>query len=113
MNLRPLEDRVVIRPKEPETITAGGIHLPANAQEKSQRGEVLAVGPGRWSDSMATTMPLDISVGDTVIFGRGGLEVTIDLEKVLVLSSRDVIGVLENAPTVLDGPVLAEDLEPF
>ena len=69
MNIRPLQDRVVVKRKEEETTTAGGIVLPDSATEKPSQGEVVAVGPGRLLDS-GDVRPLDLKVGDTVIFGK-------------------------------------------
>lgn len=114
MSLRPLEDRVVVRPNEPESTSPGGLIIPDNAQEKSQRGEVIAVGPGRWSDMIGITAPMPVEVGDTVVYSRhGGVELTIDGEEVLVLASRDIIGVIQERPALTDGPLLDDDTEPF
>ncbi|MCM2971181.1 MULTISPECIES: co-chaperone GroES [Larsenimonas] len=97
MNIRPLHDRVVVRRVEEEEKTAGGIVLPGNAKEKPTRGEILAVGNGRILDN-GDTRPLDVKVGDTVIFKDGfGIEKqNIDGEEVLIMSESDVLGVLES-----------------
>jgi chaperonin GroES len=92
MNLHPLDDRIVVRPNEAEEKTASGLVIPDTAKEKPQQGEVLAVGPGRRSDTSGEIIPLDIKVGDTVLYSKyGGTEVTVDGEDLLVLASRDVL----------------------
>ena len=91
MSLQPLEDRIVVRPAEAEEKTASGLVIPDTAKEKPQQGEVLAVGPGRRSES-GELIPLDISVGDTVVYSKyGGTEITVEGEDLLILSSRDVL----------------------
>ncbi|MCD6007698.1 co-chaperone GroES [Halomonas sp. IOP_31] len=96
MNIRPLHDRVVVRRVEEEQKTAGGIVLPGNAQEKPTRGEVLAIGNGRILDS-GEVRPLDVKVGDTVIFKEGfGVEKQkIEGEEVLIMSETDILAVVE------------------
>ena len=96
MNIRPLHDRVVVRRVEEEQKTAGGIVLPGNAQEKPTRGEVLAVGNGRILES-GEVRPLDVKVGDTVIFkdGFGVEKQKIDGEEVLIMSESDILAVAE------------------
>lgn len=96
MNIRPLHDRVVVRRVEEEQKTSGGIVLPGNAQEKPTRGEILAVGKGRILES-GETRPLDVQVGDKVIFKEGfGVEKQkINGEEVLIMSESDILGVLE------------------
>ncbi|HET8792138.1 MAG TPA: co-chaperone GroES [Modicisalibacter sp.] len=96
MNIRPLHDRVVVRRVEEEQKTAGGIVLPGNAQEKPTRGEVLAVGNGRILDN-GEVRPLDVKVGDNVIFKEGfGIEKQkIDGEEVLIMSETDILAVVE------------------
>ena len=92
MNLQPLEDRIVVRPGEQEATTASGIVIPDTAKEKPQQGEVLAVGPGKRAENTGELIPLDIKVGDTVLYSKyGGTEVTIDGEDLLVLNGRDVL----------------------
>jgi chaperonin GroES len=91
-NLKPLEDRIVVRPVEGEETTVSGIVIPDTAKEKPQEGEVLAVGPGRFEEG--TRVPLDVSVGDRVIYSKyGGTEVSVDGEDLLILSARDVLAV--------------------
>ena len=92
MNLKPLDDRIVVKPNEAETQTASGLVIPDTAKEKPQQGSVLAVGPGKRAESSGDLIPLDIKVGDTVLYSKyGGTEVTVDGEDLLVLSSRDVL----------------------
>ncbi|HET9059493.1 MAG TPA: co-chaperone GroES [Acidimicrobiales bacterium] len=92
MTLQPLDDRIVVRPNEAEERTASGLVIPDTAKEKPQQGEVLAVGPGRRADSTGELIPLDIKVGDIVLYSKyGGTEVTADGEDLLVLNSRDVL----------------------
>ena len=91
MNLKPLDDRIVVRPNEAEQTTVSGLVIPDTAKEKPQQGEVLAVGPGRRSEQSGEIIPLDVKVGDTVVYSKyGGTEITVDGEDVLILSSRDV-----------------------
>ena len=95
MNLQPLEDRIVVRPAEAQETTISGLVIPDTAKEKPQQGEVLAVGPGRWSDDKGTHAALDIKVGDTVLYSKyGGTEVTIEGEDLLILTSRDVLAIV-------------------
>jgi chaperonin GroES len=95
MNIRPLQDRVIVKRMEEETTSAGGIVLPDSATEKPIRGEVLAVGPGKILDS-GDKRPLDINVGDTVLFGKySGTEIKIDDEELLVMREEDIMGVIE------------------
>ncbi len=92
MNLQPLDDRLVVRPSESEETTASGLVIPDTAKEKPQQGEVLAVGPGRRADSTGELIPLDVQVGDTVVYSKyGGTEFSADGEDLLILTSRDVL----------------------
>jgi chaperonin GroES len=96
MNLQPLEDRIVVRPGESEERTASGLVIPDTAKEKPQQGEVLAVGPGRRSDTTGEIIPLDVKAGDTVVYSKyGGTEYTVDGEDLLILSARDVLAVVK------------------
>jgi chaperonin GroES len=91
LNLRPLDDRVVIRPLEAEEMTAGGIVLPDAAKEKPQRGKVLATGPGKLLDS-GSRGELSVKVGDEVIFGKyGGSEIEVDGEDLKILRESDIL----------------------
>ena len=95
VSIKPLEDRILVRTLEAEQTTASGLVIPDTAKEKPQEGEVLAVGPGRVDDS-GNRIPLDISVGDKVIYSKyGGTEVKYNGEEYLVLSARDVLAVIE------------------
>jgi chaperonin GroES len=95
MNLKPLDDRIVVRPSEAEQTTVSGLVIPDTAKEKPQQGEVLAVGPGRRSENSGEIIPLDVKVGDTVVYSKyGGTEITVGGEDVLILSSRDVLAVV-------------------
>jgi chaperonin GroES len=95
MNLRPLDDRIVVRPAEAEQTTVSGLVIPDTAKEKPQQGEVLAVGPGRRSEQSGEVIPLDVKVGDIVIYSKyGGTEITVDGEDVLILTSRDVLATI-------------------
>ena len=92
MNLQPLEDRIVVRPAEAEETTVSGLVIPDTAKEKPQQGEVLAVGPGRRAEHSGELIPLDLAVGDIVVYSKyGGTEITVDGEDLLILSSRDVL----------------------
>jgi chaperonin GroES len=92
MNLQPLEDRIVVRTAEAEETTVSGLVIPDTAKEKPQQGEVLAVGPGRRSEQSGELIPLDIEVGDSVVYSKyGGTEITLDGEDYLILNARDVL----------------------
>jgi chaperonin GroES len=94
--LKPLEDRVVVRTLEAEQTTASGLVIPDTAKEKPQEGEILAVGPGRWDDEGDKRIPLDVKVGDVVLYSKyGGTEVKYDGQEYLVLSARDLLAVVE------------------
>jgi chaperonin GroES len=98
MNLQPLEDRIVVRTAEAEETTVSGLVIPDTAKEKPQQGEVLAVGPGRRSDDSGELIPLDLSVGDVVVYSKyGGTEITVDGEDLLILSGRDVLAKIGGA----------------
>ena len=89
--IKPLEDKIVVQASEAETTTASGIVIPDTAKEKPQEGKVLAVGPGRIDDN-GNRVPLDVSVGDKVIYSKyGGTEFTTEGEDVLILNARDVL----------------------
>jgi chaperonin GroES len=95
MNLQPLEDRLVVRPSEAEETTVSGLVIPDTAKEKPQQGEVLAVGPGRRSEHSGELIPMDVAVGDVVLYSKyGGTEIAVDGEDLLVLSGRDVLAKL-------------------
>ncbi|MBR4900304.1 MAG: co-chaperone GroES [Victivallales bacterium] len=89
--LKPLEDRVVVEPKEAESVTAGGIVLPDNAKEKQQRGTVVAVGPGKLLED-GTRAELSVVVGDEVIYGKyAGNDITVDGKDVKILREEDIL----------------------
>ncbi len=91
MNLKPLDDRVVVEPLSAEEKTAGGIVLPDAAKEKPQRGKVLAVGPGRLLDS-GERCPIAIAIGDEVLFAKyGGTEIEVDKKEVKILRESDIL----------------------
>ena len=91
--LKPLEDRIAVLPSEEEQTTVSGIVIPDTAKEKPQEGEVMAVGPGRFEDGQR--IPMDVNVGDTVIYSKyGGTEVKVEGDEYLVLSARDVLAVV-------------------
>ncbi|HMM13323.1 MAG: co-chaperone GroES [Parvibaculum sp.] len=97
MKFRPLHDRVVVKRVEEDTKTAGGIIIPETAQEKPSQGEVLAVGPGARTDE-GKILPLDVKVGDRVIFGKwSGTEVKIDGQELLIMKESDIMGIVEGA----------------
>ena len=92
--IKPLEDRVVVKPLDAEQTTASGLVIPDTAKEKPQEGVVLAVGPGRWEDGKR--VELDVKEGDVVLYSKyGGTEVKYNNEEYLVLSARDVLAVIE------------------
>ncbi|MDO4888279.1 MAG: co-chaperone GroES [Actinomycetaceae bacterium] len=95
VSIKPLEDRIVIQQLEAETTTASGLVLPDTAAEKPQEGKVLAVGPGRVDDN-GNRVPVDVKEGDVVIYSKyGGTEVKYGAEEYIILSSRDVLAVVE------------------
>jgi len=95
MKFRPLHDRIVVRRIEADEKTAGGIIIPDTAKEKPQEGEVLAVGPGA-RDESGQIQPLDVKVGDRVLFGKwSGTEIRLDGEDLLIMKEADVMGVLD------------------
>lgn len=96
MKLKPLGSRVVVEPLEQEEITPGGIVLPETAKEKPQKGTVLSVGPGD-RDENGKRVPMDVSVGETVLFAKyGGTEIKIDGKKLLILRESDLLAIVEN-----------------
>lgn len=96
MTIKPIGDKIVVRPVEIEEKTESGIVLPGSAQEKPHQGEVIAVGSGTLSPE-GQRIPLEINVGDQVIYGKfGGTELKLNGEKLMVLSEKDVLVVLGN-----------------
>jgi len=95
LKVKPLGDRLVVKPLEQEEVTPSGIVLPETAKEKPQKGEVLAVGPGGRDDS-GERIPMDVSVGDTVLFAKyGGTEIKLDGDKLLILRESDILALIE------------------
>ena len=95
-NLKPLGDRVIVKPKEKEDVTRSGIVLPDTASEKPQEGSVLAVGPGRILDS-GKRVEMDVKTGDKVLFAKyAGTEVKLDGEDYLVIRESDLLAILTN-----------------
>ena len=95
VSIKPLEDRIVVKPLDAEQTTASGLVIPDTAKEKPQEGEVLAVGPGRFDDDGEKRIPLDVKVGDTVLYSKyGGTEVKYSGEEYLILSARDILAVV-------------------
>ncbi len=95
MNIRPLQDRVILKRMEEETTSAGGIVIPDSAAEKPIRGEIVAIGNGKRMEN-GEVIPLDVKVGDTVLFGKySGTEVKVDGEELLVMREEDIMGVIE------------------
>ena len=96
VSIKPLEDRIVIKQVDAEQVTASGLVIPDTAKEKPQEGTVIAVGPGRFDDKGEKRIPLDVSVGDVVLYSKyGGTEVKYSGEDYLILSARDVLAVVE------------------
>jgi chaperonin GroES len=98
MRLKPLSDRVVVKPLEEEERTKGGIVLPDTAKEKPQHGEILAVGPGAL-DEDGKRLPMDVKVGDRVLFAKyAGTEIKIDDDELLILRQSDILAIVEREP---------------
>ncbi|MCR4427949.1 MAG: co-chaperone GroES [Caldiserica bacterium] len=96
MNLKPLGDRVIVKVLESEERTKAGIVIPDTAKEKPQKGKVIAVGPGRINEENGQRIPLEVKVGDTIIFAKyGGTEIKLEGEEYLILSERDILAILE------------------
>ncbi|MCX5971365.1 MAG: co-chaperone GroES [Coprothermobacterota bacterium] len=96
MNLKPLGDRIVVKVLEGEERTKSGIVIPDTAKEKPQKATVIAVGPGKLNEDNGQRIPMDLQVGQTVIFAKyGGTEIKLNEEEYLILSERDILAVLE------------------
>ena len=92
MKLKPLGDRLIVKPVEEEETTASGIVLPDTAKEKPQKGKVIAVGDGNWDEDGEKRIPLDVAEGDEVLYSKyGGTEVTVEGDELLVLRESDVL----------------------
>lgn len=95
MNLRPLQDRIIVKRVEEETKTAGGLFIPETAKEKPQRGEIVAAGNGKKTED-GKVLPLDVKVGDVVLFGKyAGTEVKVDGNDYLMMREDDILAVVE------------------
>ena len=96
VNIKPLEDKILVQANEAETTTASGLVIPDTAKEKPQEGTVVAVGPGRWDEDGEKRIPVDVKVGDIVVYSKyGGTEITSDGQDVLILNARDVLAIVE------------------
>lgn len=96
VTIKPLEDRILVQTLEAEQTTASGLVIPDTAKEKPQEGKVLAVGPGRFDESGTKRVPLDVKIGDVVIYSKyGGTEVKYAGEEYLLLSARDILAIVE------------------
>ena len=96
VSIKPLEDRILVQTLDAEQTTASGLVIPDTAKEKPQEGKVLAVGPGRFDDEGEKRIPLDVAVGDVVLYSKyGGTEIKYSGEDYLILSARDVLAVVE------------------
>ena len=99
MNLQPLGDRLIVEPLEEEQTTIGGIVLPDTAQEKPQRGTVLAVGPGNRNQETGEYIPMDVAAGDVVVYSKyGGTDIKVDADELLILRESDVLAKVVSAP---------------
>ena len=95
MSLRPLHDRIIVKRLDGEEKTAGGLFIPDSAKEKPQKGEVIAAGNGKKNDD-GKCMPLDVKVGDTILFGKyAGTEIKVDGDELLMMREDDVLAVVE------------------
>ena len=95
MNIKPLHDRIVVKPIEAEELSAGGIVIPDNAAEKPDQGEVMAVGPGKKNDK-GEVSAMNVKVGDRVLFGKySGQTVKVDGDELLVMKEDDLFAVVE------------------
>ncbi len=95
VNIKPLEDRILVKPLDAEETTASGLVIPDTAKEKPQEGEVVAVGPGRFNEDGDERIPMDVAVGDKVIYSKyGGTEVKYSGDEFLILSARDVLAIV-------------------
>jgi chaperonin GroES len=95
VNIKPLEDRIIVKQVEAEQTTASGLVIPDTAKEKPQEGEVVAVGPGRFNEDGDERVPMDIAVGDKVIYSKyGGTEIKYGGDEYLILGARDVLAIV-------------------
>src|SRR5476651_1424919 len=95
LNIKPIGDRVVVEAAAAETKTASGIYIPETAQEKPQKGTVVAVGPGKYADLSGSLIPMAYKVGDEVLYGKyAGTEITIDGKEYLIMRESDIFEIL-------------------
>jgi chaperonin GroES len=93
--IKPFADRVVVEAAPAETMTASGLYIPETAQEKPQKGTVIAVGPGKYADLTGNLIPLSVKIGDQVLYGKySGQEITIDGKEYLIMRDSDLIGII-------------------
>ncbi len=95
LSIKPLADRVLVKPAPAEEVTKGGIFLPDTAQEKPQKGEIVAIGPGKISEDTGKNIPMSVKVGDMVLYGKySGTEIKIDGEDYLIMRESDLFAIL-------------------
>ena len=95
MKLKPLGDRVVVKPSKAEEQTKSGLFIPDSAKEKPVKGTVVAVGDGRWDEEGSKRIPLDVKDGDVILYSKyGGTEIKIEEEDLLILSERDILAIV-------------------
>lgn len=95
LNIKPIADRVVVEAAPAETVTASGIYIPDTAQEKPQKGTVVAVGPGKYAEGTGTLIPMTVVIGDTVLYGKyAGQESQIGGKDYLIMKESDIYAVL-------------------
>ena len=95
MNVKPLSDRVIVKPLEAEEKTSGGIYIPDNAKEKPQKGKVEAVGPGKAAENSGEIIKMEVKTGDTVLYGKySGTEVSIDGQEYLIMRESDILAII-------------------
>src|SRR3978361_15039 len=95
INIKPIGDRVVVEAAPAETMTASGIYIPETAQEKPQKGTIVAVGPGKYADSTGSLIPIGVNVGDQGLYGKyAGTEITYEGKELLIMRESDIYAVL-------------------
>ncbi|HAM39361.1 MAG: co-chaperone GroES [Elusimicrobia bacterium RIFOXYC2_FULL_34_12] len=95
MKMKPLGDRVLVKPTEEKEVKKGGIIIPDTAKEKPQEGEIIAVGPGKFDES-GKKIPMDVKAGDKILYGKySGTEVKIDSKEYLIMHQDDILGIIE------------------
>lgn len=95
LSMKPLSDRVIVKPSPAEEVTKGGIFLPDTAQEKPQKGEIVAIGVGKVAEDSGKVIPMSVKVGDTVLYGKySGTEIKFDGEEYLIMRESDIFAIL-------------------